>query len=217
MPLCKPLAILASLTIASVACAQAPKPIYSGPADLAHWQINPEGVVPAANAQAEGLNPHGSGGYIVMYEATAKDFELDFDYKLSKGCNSGVFIRVGKPADPVMTGLEIAIDDTTGHGLHDTGAIYDLVAPSVNAQKPAGEWNHMTVLAKGPIVTVTVNGKKVATLDHDQFAKPGERPDGSRHKFGDVVIKDLNQKGYFGFQDHGQDCWYKNVKLTVLD
>jgi hypothetical protein len=193
----KTLALLALLGSAGAAYAQEAKTrtIYGGPGDLAHWQTNTGKVVPSANAQEDGLNPHKSGGYIVMYDTPARDFLLDFDYKLSKGCNSGVFIRVGKASDPVMTGLEIAIDDTKGTGVHDTGALYDLVAPSTNNQKPAGEWNHMTVEARGPIVTVTVNGKKV----------------------GQVTIKDLNQKGHFGFQDHGQDCWYKNVKLTVLD
>lgn len=217
MRVCKPLALVMGLMVATAAQAQEAVTIYGGPDDLGAWKLNSGGPVPAANAQEDGLNPHGSGGYVVIYEKPVKDFVLEFDYKLSKGCNSGVFIRVGKPEDPVMTGLEIAIDDTTGTGMHDSGAIYDLVKTSVNAQKPAGEWNRMRIEARGPVVTVAVNGQKVATLDHEAFAEPGKRPDGSNHKFTGVAIKDLNQKGYFGFQDHGQDCWYKNVKLTVLD
>jgi hypothetical protein len=192
-------------------------PIYSGPADVARWKTNGGQPVPPANAQADGLNPHGSGGYIVMYEEPVRDFILDFDYKLSKGCNSGVFFRVGKADDPVMTGIEVALDDTTGTGMHDSGAFYDLVKTTRNTQKGAGEWNHMTIEARGAKVSVRLNGETVATLDHDAFAETGKRPDGSSHKFNGVAIKNLNQKGYLGFQDHGQDCWYKNVKLTVLD
>ena len=67
--------------------------------------------------------PARPGGYIVVHEKPHGDFVLDFDYKLSKGCNSGVFIRVGDLKDPVITGLEIAIDDTTGTGMHDPGAL----------------------------------------------------------------------------------------------
>ena len=119
-----------------------------------------------------------------MHEEKHGDFVLDFDYKLSKGCNSGVFVRVGDPKDPVNTGLEIAIDDTTGTGLHDPGAFYDLVAPTTNAQKPAGEWNHMTVTADGPKIAVRLNGKDVSAIDLDEFDEPGKRPDGSSHKFG---------------------------------
>ncbi|MCA1685272.1 MAG: DUF1080 domain-containing protein, partial [Planctomycetia bacterium] len=107
------------------------------------WVTNTGKPLPEANVQADGLNPHGSGGYIVVHEKTHGDFVLDFDYKLSPHCNSGVFVRVGDLKDPVMTGLEVAIDATNGHGMHDTGAVYDLVAPNVNAQKPTGQWNHM--------------------------------------------------------------------------
>ncbi len=170
-----------------------------------------------ANVQDDGLNPHNSGGYIVVHEKPHNSFILDFDYKLSKGCNSGVFVRVGELKDPVMTGLEIALDDTTGTGYHDTGAFYDLAGTKVNAQKPAGEWNHMTVTAKGPKITVNLNGQDVSSIDLDAFDKPGKRADGTNHKFKNVTIKDFNRAGYLGFQDHGKDCWFKNVKIQDLN
>ncbi|MGE3821395.1 MAG: DUF1080 domain-containing protein [Isosphaeraceae bacterium] len=181
------------------------------------WKTNTGKLITSKNVQADGLNPHGSGGYLVVHESPVGNFTLDFDYKLSKGCNSGVFIRVGDLKDPVMTGIEIALDDTQGHGLHDTGAFYDLVAPRRNAQKPAGEWNHMTITAKGPNVEVILNGESVSAIDLDQWGEPGKRPDGSNHKFKGVTVKNLPRTGYFGFQDHGQDCWFKNVKIKVLD
>ncbi|MEO6808609.1 MAG: DUF1080 domain-containing protein [Isosphaeraceae bacterium] len=180
------------------------------------WVTNHGKPVPAANLQDDGLNPHKSGGYIVMYDKKFGDFVLDFDYKISKGCNSGVFIRVGDPKDPVNTGLEIAIDDTNGTGFHDPGAFYDLVATRLNAQKAAGEWNHMTITAKGPHIKVALNGEDVSAINLDEFDKPGIRPDGSKHKFSKVSIKDFNRPGYLGFQDHGMDSWYKNVKIKEL-
>ena len=192
--------------------------IYGGPDDVGHWVRNNDGKpVPKACAEADGLNPHKAGSYITLYEKPMHDFIFDFDYKISKGCNSGIFIRVGKREDPVMTGLEIAIDDTYGKGMHDPGAFYDLVKVKSQKQKPAGEWNHMTVTCKGPIVTIVLNGEEVSKLNHDEFSEPSKRPDGSTHKFTGVAIKDLNQKGSFGFQDHGSDCWYKNVKVKCLD
>jgi hypothetical protein len=190
-----------------------PRTLYSG-TDTRGWMIAPGHPVPAKNAQPDGLNPHDSGGYIIVYESPYTDFVLDFEYKLTKGCNSGVFIRVGDLKDPVMTGLEIAIDDTTGHGLHDPGALYDLQAPVKNTQKPVGAWNHMTVSAKGPIVTIELNGETVNTVDLSKFTEPGKRPDGSSHKFSGVAIKNLEQKGYLGFQDHGSDCWFRKITLT---
>lgn len=181
------------------------------------WMTNTGKPLPDANVQPDGLNPHNSGGYIVVHEKPHGDFVLDFDYKLSKGCNSGVFLRVGNLKDPVMTGLEVAIDDTKGTGMHDPGAFYDLVAPETNAQKPAGEWNHMTITARGPKIAVELNGTPVSKIDLDQFSKRGERPDGSKHKFSNVTIQDLSRPGHLGFQDHGRDCWYKNVRIKDLN
>jgi Domain of Unknown Function (DUF1080) len=177
------------------------------------WILCDEKPLPKANVQAEGLNPHDTGSYLVVHDAKVGDFVLDFDYKLSKGCNSGVFLRTSDLKNPVNTGIEVALDDTTGNGLHDSGALYDLVAPSENAQKPAGEWNHMTITASGPKIAIVLNGKEVSKINLDDWNEPGKRPDGSSHKFDGVAVGKLPRIGYFGFQDHGSDCWFKNVKI----
>jgi hypothetical protein len=180
------------------------------------WILCDGRPLPTAFVQREGLNPHGTGSYLVVHETKAGDFALDFDYKLTKGCNSGVFIRVSDLHDPVQSGIEIALDDTTGSGMHDPGALYDLVAPRTNAQKPAGEWNHMTISAAGPRISVVLNGTEVSSINLDQWNTPGKRPDGSKHKFSKVTIGKLPHHGYFGFQDHGSDCWFKNIKLKEI-
>jgi Domain of Unknown Function (DUF1080) len=177
------------------------------------WILCDKKPLPKDNVQADGLNPHGTGSYLVVHDTRVGDFVLDFDYKLSKGCNSGVFLRTSDLKDPVNTGIEVALDDTTGNGLHDPGALYDLVAPSANAQKPAGQWNHMTITAFGPKITIVLNGKEVSSINLDEWNEPGKRPDGTSHKFRGVAIGKLPRIGYIGFQDHGNDCWFKNVKI----
>ena len=207
----------ASLLAAAFASAPAlaaddPKPLFDG-ATPAGWILTDGRPLPEAFIQDGAINPHGTGSYIVSFRDKLGDFVVDFDYKLSRGCNSGVFIRVNDLKDPVYTGLEIALDDTKGVGLHDTGAFYDLVAPKVNAQKPAGEWNHMTITAKGAAIKVVLNGTEVSSINLDEWSEVGKRPDGSSHKFSKVAIGKLDRTGYLGFQDHGQDCWFKNVTL----
>ena len=51
--------------------------------------------------------------------------------------------------------------------------------------------------------------------DRDADAEKNKRPDGSAHKF-DIAFKDHPRTGYIGLQDHGQNCWYKNIKLLPL-
>jgi hypothetical protein len=166
------------------------------------------------------LNPHKCGGYMLVHKEMWEDFVLSLDFKLSPKCNSGVFIRTSslKPRpgkDVGFNGIEVAIDDTKGAGYHDTGALYDLVKPSKNAMKPAGEWNRMVVTCDRSRITVELNGELVTNADLDQFTKPNVRPDGSAHKF-DVAFKDHPRMGYIGLQDHGSPIWFKNIKLKPL-
>jgi hypothetical protein len=166
------------------------------------------------------INPHQCGGYMMIHEKPWADFILSLDFKISTHCNSGVFIRtfplVPRPGKDVgFNGLEVAIDDTTGAGFHDTGAIYDLVKPETNAMKPVGEWNHMLIACDKNRISIELNGTAVTKLDLDQWTDKNKRPDGSDHKF-DVAFKDHPRSGYIGLQDHGGNCWYKNIKLKPL-
>lgn len=166
------------------------------------------------------INPHKCGGYMMVHKEMWENYVLSMDYKISKGCNSGVFIRTyslsPRPGKDVgFNGIEVAIDDTYGAGYHDPGALYDLVKPSKQMQKKPGEWNHIVITSDKNRIAVELNGEKVIDADLDQFVKPNLRPDGTAHKF-DIAFKDHPRKGYIGLQDHGSPCWYKNIKLKVL-
>ena len=133
------------------------------------------------------INPHKSGGYMMIHEKTWSDFLLAFDFKISKGCNSGVFVRTHplKPRpgkDVGFNGIEIAIDDTKTAGFFDTGSIYDLVKPSKNVMKPVGDWNHMVITCDGPRISVELNGETVSRMNLDEWTEPNRRPDGSTER-----------------------------------
>jgi len=172
------------------------------------------------HVQDGSLNPHPCN-YMLVYERPLANYILALDFKISPKCNSGVFVRTStltpRPGKDVgFNGIEIAVDDTTTAGFHDTGAIYDLVAPKKNAMRPVGEWNHLVVTSDDNRLTVELNGEEVNTIDFDQWTEPNRRPDGTEHKF-DVAYKDHPRRGYIGLQDHGGNCWYRNIKLRLLD
>ena len=81
--------------------------------------------------------------------------------------------------------------------------------------KPVGEWNHIVITSDRSRMSVVLNGEAVSQIDLDEFREPNKRPDGSPHKF-DVAYKDHPRKGYIGLQDHGSDCWFRNIKLKRL-
>jgi hypothetical protein len=184
------------------------------------WKTSSE--APSKTSVEDGcINPHRCGGYMMIHERVWSNFVLALDFKISKGCNSGIFIRTfpltPRPGKDVgFNGIEVAIDDTPGAGYHDTGAIYDLVKPARNAMKPAGEWNHAVITCNKERIDVELNGEVVTRMNLDEWTEPNRRPDGSTHKF-DVAYKEHPRKGYIGLQDHGSPCWFKNIKLRPLD
>jgi hypothetical protein len=166
------------------------------------------------------INPHKCGGYLMIHEKQWGNFILSLDFKLSKGCNSGIFLREfplkARPRQSLgFNGIEIQLLDSTTATMHDTGAIYDMVAPSKNAMKPVGEWNHIVITCDRNLISVELNGEKVTRMDLNEWTAPFKRPDGTPHKF-DTAWKDHYKKGYIGLQDHGWPCWFKNIKLKPL-
>ena len=144
------------------------------------------------------------------------DFELSLEYNADAKVNSGVFLRVSDLDDEVHTGLEIQILDTYGKELPldrgDSGALYDMIAPSANALKPAGEWNQMRMRCDGPQVAVELNGVQVVDADLDLFDTPGQNPDGSSNKF-KYAWKTMPRAGHIGLQTHAGMGGLSDVKI----
>ncbi|MCA9014505.1 MAG: DUF1080 domain-containing protein, partial [Planctomycetaceae bacterium] len=121
----------------------------------------------AAPIEDGALVPYKSGGYLIVYDKPFGDFKFKCDVKMPEECNSGIFFRVGDLKDPVQTGFEAQVLSGKGTGMHDFGAIYDLVAPSANRASAPGEWTNIEITCKGPQISVAVNGKVVASLNAD--------------------------------------------------
>ena len=155
------------------------------------------------------------GGRYLYTEEQFGDFVLSFDYKIAPRTNSGVFFRWSNLQDPVHTGIEMAIDDTAGTGKHDPGAIYDIIPPAKNAQKPAGEWNHAVITCKDNLIAIELNGQKVSEMDLNRWTEAGKNPDGTTNKVR-YAYKELPRRGHIGLQDHGGPVWFKNIKIRAL-
>lgn len=186
------------------------------------WLIGGQ-PVPQANVQDRCINPHKVGGgrklYVMYTKEKFVDFILSCEFKVSKGCNSGVFFRMADPGDPVQTGFEVQIFDSHGKekpGKHDCGALYDALAPSKNAMKPAGEWNQIEITAKGGAVRVVLNGERVIDTDLDRWTDAGMNLDGSKNKY-KRALKDFPREGHIGLQDHNHDVWYRDIKVKRLN
>ena len=101
----------------------------------------------------------------LMSKKKYKDFVLDIEYSYPPGGNSGLFFRVGDLKDPVSTGIEAQIlDSSKKEGdltAHDHGGIIRTAAPSSNMSRAPHEWNRMVVTCIGSHLQVELNGTQI--------------------------------------------------------
>lgn len=146
------------------------------------------------------------------------DFELKIDFRVDKETNSGIFFRWDKLNDPVQTGIEMQVLDSAGEkspGRHSCGAVYEVLAPSENAMKPALEWNTTLIRCNDNFISITMNGKWIIRMDLNRWTQAHMNPDGTQNKF-DIAYKDMARVGHIGLQDHGRKVWFKNIKVREL-
>ncbi len=189
--------------------------------NLDHWKpIHKEGWI-LDQGTLTPTGKHRKNNYI-WTRNSYQDFVLTLQYKLSDGANSGVFIR-SDPKNPVQGGIEVQLlDGPSKHALdgaldkHSNGAIYDAVTPSEYNNRPSGQWNSLLIYARGPLVTIYVNGNKVSTANLDHWTQAGQNPDGSKNKF-EKALATLPQSGKIGLQYHGKPVWFRDINVTELD
>src|SRR5690606_3501297 len=153
------------------------------------------------------------------------NFELSLDWKISEGGNSGIMwgVQEGeKFNEPYLTGPEIQVLDNQKHPdakngpKRQAGALYDLVPPSNDVTKPAGEWNQTIIRIdhEANRGTVTLNGTLVT-----QFPLHGEEWENlvSDSKFRDWDDFGKNKTGHIALQDHDDKVWFKNISIKKLN
>lgn len=101
----------------------------------------------------------GKGGYLVSRTAY-RDFEIRAEFWAETDTNSGVFLRCADPAKPgADTCYEVNIWDIRPEPKYATGAIVNHAAvPVPLIHKAGGRWNTYEITAKGPALTVKLNG-----------------------------------------------------------
>lgn len=165
------------------------------------------------------LHRKGSSGDL-MTVGEYGDFDLRLAWKISEGGNSGIMYRVSQEEGPAYhTGPEYQVLDNAKHAdgkspLTSTGSLYALYPPTKEAAKPVGEWNRTRIVVRGNRVRHFLNGEQIVDAEigsDDWKTKVAGSKFAALPKFG------KNVRGHIVLQDHGDEVWYRNVRIKELE
>ena len=147
------------------------------------------------------------------------DFELEYEWKISPGGNSGLIYRVAETEPTTwQTGPEMQVLDDARHAdgklpSHRAGALYDLVVPPSGITRPVGEFNRARIVMHGMHVQQYLNGHLTADLD---FASPHGQQLIAASKFHVYPHFMTHESGYIALQDHGDAVTFRNIRVRRL-
>lgn len=151
----------------------------------------------------------GKGGSLIYEKARVPDdFELRFEWKVSRGCNSGVYYRPGQYEYQVLDDANSPYGENPRQA---AGSLFFGMAPARAVVKPFGEWNEGRIVGQGSIIQHWLNGVKVIDFDYDDPRWHAER------EILRIRGGDLTQRGAFlSLQDHGADVWFRNLRWRAI-
>ncbi|MDR2809269.1 MAG: DUF1080 domain-containing protein [Tannerellaceae bacterium] len=175
-----------------------------------------------------------SNGGDIIFAHKFKNFELQLEWKVAKGSNSGIFYLaqevVGEPI--YISSPECQVLDNENHpdakmgkdGNRQSGSLYDMIPAKPQNAKPVGEWNTISITSYKGTIVHNQNGENVVEY-HLWTPKWKEMLDVSKFSKEEWPLAyelllncgGENKEGYIGFQDHGDDVWFRNIKIKLLD
>ena len=161
------------------------------------------------------------GGEDIVSDEAFENFELNLEWKISKGGNNGLFYTVKemKEYDEIWkTSPEMQVMDNNGHkdGLiykHRAGDLYDLIASVPLRAKPYGNWNKVRIIKNNGKIEHWLNGSKVVSYDLNTEEWKELL---SKSKFAEYKDFASPGPGKIGFQDHDNKVHYKNIKIKEI-
>ena len=164
------------------------------------------------------VHAKGGGGGDIVTVGRYENFELEFEWRVTDGANSGVKYRVPPAQSGAMLGPEYQILDNGGtkesaNQKHAAGALYDVIPAGWTPRVARGGFNRGRIVARDATIEHWVDGERLlaanlgsrewaSALEDSKFAK--------REGFG-------RGSGHIGLQDHGDEAWFRNIRIRDWD
>lgn len=162
------------------------------------------------------------GGGDLTTDSAYDNFHLKLEWKIDSNSNSGMIFYVNEDTTKYKksyeTGPEMQVLDNKGHPdskiiKHRAGDLYDLISCSKETVKPALQWNAAEIKSVNGKLELWLNGENVVstTLWDDNW-----RAMLANSKFKQWADFGTFKKGKICLQDHGDNVWYRNIKIRKL-
>lgn len=185
------------------------------------------------NGSGGGEAQSNDGGDII-FDQKFKNFELELEWKVDKGSNSGIFYLAQEiPDQPIyISAPEYQVLDNENHpdaklgkdGNRKSASLYDMIPANPQNAKPFGEWNKTKIMVYKGTVVHYQNDEVVLEyhLWTPQWKEMLDKSKFSKDKWPEAYELLLNcggdnREGLIGLQDHGDNVWFRNIKVKVLD
>lgn len=164
-----------------------------------------------------------TSGLDIITRETFSDFELELEWMISEGGNSGIFYHVlEQPTVEIYwSGMEMQILDNENHpdanqgvdGNRKAGSLYDLIPAVPQNTRPHGEWNTVRIISDGNIIEHWQNGERVVRFERfnpEWFEMLRNSKFSGHNEFGAI------REGHIGLQDHGDLVKFRNIRIRNL-
>ena len=183
--------------------------------DLAGWRGRGEaGPGPGWRVESGCIRRVGAAGDLLT-TSRYQDFELEFEFMVAAGTNSGVKYRVQEPA---VLGPEYQVLDDPRHPSetdhHRVAALYDLLPAQDAPYAGAARWNRGRIVARGGHLEHWLNGVRVVSTDLESEVFQAAHA-ASKFKGNEGFAQPA--PGPILLQDHGGEVWYRSLRIRSFD
>lgn len=163
-----------------------------------------------------------AGGGDLVTNDSFSNFQLRLEWKIAKKANSGIIFYVREDTtlykETWNTGMEMQVCDKDSNEdahsyKHEAGDLYDLIPSSSMSAKGPGEWNMVEITSNKGQLSLTLNDVKIinTTLWDEHWQ---QLIDSS--KFRTMPGFGTFRTGHIALQDHGEEVWYRNIRIRKL-